>query len=496
MKKTILKLMCVCIVMIMVLGMAGCKSTPKDTGSFDDAVMDFDLNGGEGTVTDTSDTEDGDTSTDTSDVSSTNSNQSGGTSSTTSTVKPAIKDPDSLSLKELMANIPSSVKGKTITVLSWNPVKEVTGAEKVIANFERISGIKVQWDVVAYEEYNSHIANLVNSGKAPDLIRYRGPEIHRQYFCQDIKAATGYDFDGKIWDQRISEAYTVKGKVYGVNLKNTLINQPRVIEYRPSMIKKYKLEDPYALWKSGKWTWDKMLEMCKKFKQLNSSADPLRTTDHADLLWINGIDFVNFDGKTFKNNINSNEVFKQLQKMSELRATGITSSAMRQAKDFEQGNVLFMIDNSISLRRTNANLKTVKSEDDVTAVPLPKTGSDSYWISEMEAYGVPKGAKNADAVYYFLRYYLDASNYDEDSYFIDKQSLEVYKWCMSQKKFSYRMSPNLLDAIGQAGGSNAGLSDYIRKGGTVANLKKELDSLKPIYDNATKKANEALAKFK
>ncbi len=482
MKKKILKLICLCLSVFMVFCLSACNGGggTSSTGEFQGNDGDFNLS------TDTS-SEGGAPDIDIPVSESTES---------TEPVVGELTDPDSMSLKELMANIPASLKGTTITVLTWNREKEVTGAEKVIDDFQKLSGIKVDWQVVAYDDYDSKIAAAINAGTSPDIIRYRGPEIHRQYFCQDITAATGYDYSGKIWDSRVSSAYTVKGKVYGVNLKDTLVNQPRVVVYRPSVIKKYKLEDPYTLWKSGKWTYDKMIEMCNIYKDLTSEGTALMPTDHADLLWMTGEDLITFNGNTFTNNIQSTNVFNLLKSMCELRATTITREAMRQSSYFEEGNVLFMIDNSISLRRTNSGLQQSKSDDDVTCVPIPSIkGVDSYWMSELEAYGVPKGAKNGEAVYYFLRYYLDASNYDESTFFADEQTLEVYKWCMEQKNFTYRMSPNLLDAIGQAGGSNAGLADYIRKQGTVANLKSELDSLKPVYDNAVKKANEALAKF-
>ena len=47
--------------------------------------------------------------------------------------------------------------------------------------------------------------------------------------------------------------------------------------------------------------------------------------------------------------------------------------------------------------------------------------------------GIARGAKNPEAVPYFLRYYLDPSNYDLNSFYCNKQNLEVYNWCMSQK---------------------------------------------------------------
>ena len=36
--------------------------------------------------------------------------------------------------------------------------------------------------------------------------------------------------------------------------------------------------------------------------------------------------------------------------------------------------------------------------------------------------------------YYFLRYYLDVANYDQNTFFPDTTFMDVYKWCMKQDK--------------------------------------------------------------
>ena len=395
--------------------------------------------------------------------------------------------------------MPKSLKGTVITVASWNPAKEVTGAEKVIANFEKLTGIKVNWKQVSYNDYDSQIAALVNSNSSPDLIRYYSPAIHRMYLCQDVKTATGYDFKGEIWDKRVTSQYTIKGKIYGVNLKDTYVQQPKVFMYRKSVIESAQLEDPYVLWKKGKWDWNTFIQMCKDYKEINPSGYAWMTYNAVDYMDLTGVTMIKFDGNKFTNNIKDVNVYKTLKQMCDYRAADIIPPAFRDQKVFSQGNTLFMTFNSIANRRTNANLTEVKNDQDLYCVPVPtiKGRENVQAFSELEAYGIPKGAKNAAAVYYFLRYYLDASNYDANEFFVNKQAYEVYKECMGKKEFYIATATELLDVVAEdAGGSVAGLTGWIANGGAAAQLEKELDSVKPTFDLATKKANEALSKFK
>ena len=156
--------------------------------------------------------------------------------------------------------------------------------------------------------------------------------------------------------------------------------------------------------------------------------------------------------------------------------------------------------NSIALRRTNANLTEAKADDELYCVPIPKIpGRENVQeYSELEASGIPKGAKNPAAAYYYLRYFYDADNYNPDEVFINKQAYDVYKDCRSKSQvFCNYDSYILVSSTGsEEGSSYYGLSSYATNGGAVAQLKSELDKIKPNIDLATKKANELLEKFK
>lgn len=408
---------------------------------------------------------------------------------------PASKNGDDLSWNQLLAQMPQSLRGTTLKVYSWNPIKDVTGAEKVISDFEKQTGIKVDWKVGNYDTYDSDIAARINSGDSPDIIRYNNPSPSKMYSTQDVLTATGFDFKGAIWDERVTSSYSVNGKIYGVNLKNTFNQQPTVVTYSMSTINRYKLEDPYTLWKQGKWTWNKFVEMCKDFKE-ETGRPAWMTSGHFEPLWFNNVNMITFDGKKYKNNLSDPAVLKALQQSANNLADGITCEAMREHDKLENGTYLFFTTNILAARRTDFHFSTLKTNDDLYCVPVP-TGMSSdgkYYthFQEFEAYGIPKGAKNASAVYYFLRYYLNADNYDEDMFFVNNQTLETYKYCMNQKNYHYTIDGSLTGDVGTANGD---LDKFIRTGGSAAQVKNKLDEVSNIFERAAKYGNELIAKF-
>ena len=468
----------------MVLGIAGCgKANNSSTPDIDEADFETTSNGSGGT---------GDS--DNTDIDIDDNVSSGGTTTA------AVTNADSLSWNQLVSQMPASLKGSTLRVYNWNPIKEYTGGETVKANFEKMTGIKVSWEQGGYDDYDSKIAAMVSSGNSPDIIRFRDPCIHRMYYCNDIKTATGYDCKGAIWDSKVSDKYTVKGKIYAVNRKDTFFQSPMVIIYRKSMIEatKGKLEDPYVLYKNGKWTWDKFIEMCTDYKELATTNDPWRTNTGVDYIYFSGNSLFTFNGSTYKNNLGSNVIGDCIKKMCDYRKNNLTSSAMRMPKQFDEGRILFMTFSAIATRRTNTSAKivTAKQEDDLYCVPIPSiAGVKGQHFSELEAYGVCKGAKNGAGAYYFLRYFLDSANYDANTFFCNKQAYEVYKACMAKSEYYCPIDNALIDVVG-TGGNLDGLSDWVREGGNYSQFATERDAIMKKYDLAAKKANEVLAKFK
>lgn len=487
MKKTAIKLFCLVMATIMILCLAGCSSSNNKL--IDDAgVEKFDIEGNP--IVDNGDA----TASDNQDATSSGDKGSSGGKVTAA----AVPNADKLTWKQLVSQIPKELKGTTVTMYNWNDSVQYTGSEKVFKDFEKQTGIKIKWVVGPYDGYTTNIAAMVNAGNSPDLIRMYNNDIHRMYLCQNVKEATGFDFKGDIWDQGVNKAYTIKGKVYAVNRQNTFWQQPKVFMYKKSVIEELKLDDPYVIWKQGKWTWEAFEKLAKEYKQLKPNGNAWISYNGVDYKSFSGLYFFEIEDGKYVNKQNDQEVYKTLQKMCNLYSQGILSNAMRDQKVFQNNSVLFMTFNSIANRRTNANLVEVKGEGDLYCVPIPtiKGREKVQEYSELEAYGIPKGAKNAPATYYFLRYFLDGDNYDANEVFCNKQAYDVFVDARKKTEYYADTDSELLVAVDKNGSSFGGLSQFTTGSGTVAQLKAKLDENKPLYDLAVKKANEILAKFK
>jgi len=485
MKKTALRLICLLMATIMVFCLAGCGGSSNNK-LIDAGEENFDIEGnvigGEGNAA-------GDAA---GNAAGGNQGSSGGKVNAA-----AIPNADKLTWKQLVSQIPKELKGTTVTMYNWNESKQYTGSEKVIKDFEKQTGIKVKWVVGGYDDYNSKISAMINAKNSPDLIRMYNNDIHRMYLCEDVKSATGFDFKGDIWDQKVSKAYTIKGKVYAVNRQNTFWNQPKVMMYKKSTIEDLKLDDPYVIWKQGKWTWDAFIDLCKDYLKLKPNGNAWISYNAMDYKAFSGYNMIALENGKFVNKINDNNIYKSLQQLCNLKSQGILAQAVRDQKVFKD-NALFMTFNSIANRRTNSNLMEVKAEDDLYCVPIPdiKGREKVQEYSELEAYGIPKGAKNGAAAYYFLRYFLDSDNYDANEVFCNKQAYDVYETIRKKSEYYADTDSDILYAVDSNAANYGGLTDFIRNGGSVAQLKSEMDKAKPVFDLAVKKANEVLAKFK
>ncbi len=416
----------------------------------------------------------------------TTSNGNGGTTAGQggSNTAGSSKNLDDLSWKELLAQMPSNLRGTTIRVASWNPIKDVTGAQRVIDSFTKQTGIKVKWEQINYEQYDEQIAAYINGGNAPDLFRYQHCTPSKMSMAQDLKTATGQDFKGNIWDKSTRDLYTINGKTYGINLANTFNMQPMVVHYSQATIENNNMEDPYVLWKKGQWTYDKFKSMCADFRQKTGQGGWM-TSYRVDILSMRGLQLITFDGKKYVNATKKSDILLGLQEACNNYKKEICTSTMREHKYLENGQYLFFTDNIIGSRRTDFHFSTLKANGDLRCVPIPAEKGKTYYqpMHESEAYGVPKGAKNPKAVYYFLRYYLDANNYDAETFFVNDQALEVYKWCISQKN-----KYHLYDFY-------AGLPTFVKEG-TAAQAKTELDKVNNLVEAEVKEWNKTIAKFK
>ena len=110
-------------------------------------------------------------------------------------------------------------------------------------------------------------------------------------------------------------------------------------------------------------------------------------------------------------------------------------------------------------------------------------------MSEYEAYGFAKGAKNATGAAYFLRYYLDPASYDSKTFFCSEEAKEVYEYAMKQPN---RVMHNRFP-LG-SGNSTSPVSDVrlALQQATSAQIPTLLNTYMPVVDAAVEDLNNRL----
>ncbi len=418
-----------------------------------------------------------------------NTNSSSGSGNITTTV-PKENQIGGKSWKEVLSTMPKKLRGTKLTMYNWNPATEYTGAPAVMDAFKKQTGIQVTWNTVSHSTYFTKLPALIASGEnIPDMARIGYSDIT---FIQNMQplSVSKYDFTDKAWDQNMMKNLTFGGKTYGTTLQNTHISGVYVMFYNKAVIDKYNYEDPYKLWKAGKWTWKKLLEMCEDAKDDGLSFGVVGEGSMTSFFSTLGLRNVYYDGKKFASNWNSSEWLKIHQELGDLYNKDKIFGFGRQ-ETFNANDALFYTGTTVHARNKNSYFGEFKANKTLYFVPMPKRTGEKYYqgYGEIEAYGIPKGASNPEAVPYFLRYFLDGANYTLDTYFGNKQNLEVYNSCMNQPNkiidWGYE-SPNV---VGE--GEINSLSRC-----TGAQVKKFIDSNKGINEKWVKEQNEILNKLK
>ena len=331
--------------------------------------------------------------------------------------------------KEILAKMPAELKGTTVTVYDWNPISDYTGGSQAVEKFTKETGIKVKWVTGSYEHYTTEISGRIAAKKSPDIIRLGyGPQYKSLSLAQPL-SVSGFDYSGRAWDKEVGKLYTVNGKQYGALIQNTLFQDVQVYYYNRSYIAQYNLPDPYQLFTQGKWTWSAFSDMCKEFNKVSGKigvAWRYVTDYHAQI----GAQHTYWDGEKYVNNMKSSSVVSAWKVVMPFVSDGLSTATYYDEAVFSTGNSLFHINGYHPLRKTDYHLKDMKSVGNLGAVPPPTVeGVKNYMPSEFEARAICKGAPNPKAVPYFLYYFFNAENYDENSIFFDNTALKVYKYC-------------------------------------------------------------------
>ena len=216
-------------------------------------------------------------------------------------------------------------KGKTFTMAARDDSAYTTSHfKRLVAAFEKKYNCKIDMKNISFSNYATILSNAKASGKPYDIIFCHGsrfPEIPLSGVVNDLSGyLTTADYDtgkGGI-DIAKSSYFVLDDKLYGVVGGEDAV-YPCVIYYNKLMFKKNGLEDPYELYKAGKWTWSKLREQGQKV------TDESKNIYYADYYFIDlsvvhsfGTSIMTWKNNKVVNNLNDTNVIKGYQLIYDL----------------------------------------------------------------------------------------------------------------------------------------------------------------------------------
>ena len=306
-------------------------------------------------------------------------------------------------------------KGEIVKMLVWWTLTD--NEKKIIQDFTDKYGIEVKLINTTLSEYQTKLASMITSRNSPDLAA-----VQAEYFPMAVIKNRMQPLDTDFWsfdkdtglDTAQMEQFVWNGKYYGVNVKGSWFSEKAVVFYNKSMFENAGLDTPFEMFKAGNWNWDTLKESAAKLTNSKKGIYGWGDRSYNRINWLlsNDTDLVKIENGKISENLTDKKVEESLAFISDMISSGsvLVDSSL---DDFTSGKVAMYVAGS-SYMQTQATLNTqMKSEWGVAPFPSPK-GADAMIANAGCVWGIPVGAKNIEAASYFIRYFLDSANENEE----------------------------------------------------------------------------------
>jgi len=265
-----------------------------------------------------------------------------------------------------------------------------------LALFEDYYGGQINYVYTSVEDKFTTLAAMINAGDQVDMFPYEWSAVPSGVLRDQYQPLDPYfesmEMDSDLWADMsdVIDMFSYNGQHYVVPYS---ISDPLIITYSRKMMQEEGLDDPYELYKSGKWDWDSFMSMMEKFKT-NAPEGQNRYGINGwfgqAIIQSTGRTVVNYDNGRFTNNINDPEIEKAENLMQEIAQKQLYRGDW--VGHFpEDHSTLFFAMGDWALGSSNAYNEGM----DLMTVPFPKDPSaDKYYLSCN--YGARMLVKNSD----------------------------------------------------------------------------------------------------
>lgn len=392
------------------------------------------------------------------------------------------------------ANIPARLKGTTMTFAHFGD-EGADEYQKVFKAFTKKTGIKV--NVVSFQqaEYESQIAKQISALSGPDAIICNGTWPEQIQNAQPLQNII--DLGDDFWDDNITKTTTINGNTYFVNSYKSIWQNFNYVFFNSKIFSNNGLTSPRDYWKKNDWSYENLIKCIEAVKNLGSQYTGGRIDPWA-LATQMGTPCVGYDPATYQFTAHVDAQREPLQLLASHSQQGLWNPAYYWAS-FSLGTIGIYVSGNYGAKY-NGYFKDMDNSA-IDSVPMPTSykGKALKPAGSVRAYGIAKGAKNAEGAAYFLRYFLDYSYYKAAGCNAFKNSKLEDTWFnevipeVQKKGIVYNYADHTLASYANSSTSEAFPSTTGANPNEIPNI---LASGKNIVETAAKKATEAVAKYK
>lgn len=396
-------------------------------------------------------------------------------------------------IKDPYANIPSELRGTTVKFATWIDHKSNESAS-VLKNFTAKTGIKVELVSVPQSGYMTKLVSMIATDNAPDVF------VDNNEFPTSLKIAqplnSYINLKDPIWDQNIKELGTINGRTFIINGADVHWNFVTGMFFQRAIAEENGIKTPYDYRDEGNWNWDTLRQFMIDYSNIPGEHWG-GYIDAKDLFKTCGAPLVKYSDGTFSSGISDPNLTKTYQFYLDLLKNGYIADTVKQEFMCDGRQALFFY-SSWNMTKSAYMWETLDlSKMGFIEAPSFAGNNNPTYAAALRAYGICQGSKNPKAAGYFLRYFLDVANYDENEVWknasIAKEMVERVRKANSKMKPCYDFSLNCMNLVN----SNLGSTTFNElKSSDPMQIATVLKSKEKIMKNSAAKANSVIKSAK
>lgn len=300
---------------------------------------------------------------------------------------------------------PADISGTEIVWLSdydLNPTEEGGSRSVALSLFEDVFGGKVKFVYTPAEEKFTRLESMILSGEEVDMFEYDTsavPDGVKKNLYEPLDPYfNSLEINSGIWDDMsdVIDAFEYDDKHYVIPYS---LSNPVVLTYSRKMIEENELDDPYELYKKGKWDWDTFMKMMEKFKA-NTGGYGINGYVGESLIHSTGFNIVKYQNGKLFNNVAVAPIKEAEAFMQEIANKNLYLSYRNDSFPSGKSTLFF------AAPFWTIGVSNVRCPDmDFTAVPFPKypKADGNYVVCDFDAKMLVKNSKKGDAVATYIK---------------------------------------------------------------------------------------------